>query len=154
MNELPPFVHDLLDRRVDPLDDGAARAWLLAHPEALECFATLRAQLASLPHGPPRAVGRRRWPVPLVAGAVAAVAAVAFAFCAPADAPTPLPRPELVADAVVAWRATTREVGGVRSRKVTVEAACRSVTEQVLCLPTEHARCVAARTTERALLLP
>jgi glutamine synthetase len=37
---MPPFLQASLDAGRDPLDEPAAQEWLLAHPEALETFAS------------------------------------------------------------------------------------------------------------------
>lgn len=68
-------LQDCFDRRLDPLDDAALQAWLLAHPEALEAFAQQRRLLQAMPAAMPLAAAtrRRRWPW-LVAAALAAAA--------------------------------------------------------------------------------
>ena len=100
--ELPPFVQDLLDRRVDPLADAAARDWLLAHPECLPAFAALRADLAALCDLAPKALcelapltraRRRRRLLPLGAFTLALVALVCALWRTSApdrDVPSPL----------------------------------------------------------------
>lgn len=158
---LPPFVHDLLDRRIDPLADPAARAWLLAHPEALEHFAALRRTLSALPRTlpappvpTPRAKHRRRWPWPLASAAAVAAAVILGLRTPAAPEPPPLPQPELVAGAVVTWSATTHEVRGGRSLQFTLLDRAQIRCERVVCAPTEQVRYVAARTTERQLIAP
>lgn len=51
-------VQELLDARVDPLDDARVQDWLLEHPEALESFAGMRAVALTLESAPPAAAPR------------------------------------------------------------------------------------------------
>ncbi len=100
MTNMPPFLQTLFDRGIDPLDDPAARAWLDAHPDALESFALLRADLARLrAEVPPAPDAVRRGSFigrPWLVAAVAAGALLLWALPGPsAPAKSSLPRPDL-----------------------------------------------------------
>jgi len=135
MRELPPFLQDLLDRGVDPLADAAARDWLLAHPECLPAFATLRADLAALGEMAPTAavptrVRRLRRSVPLGAFALALVALGLCAqwrtSAADRDAPSPLPRPDFAAPALVRAVRTSTSVAGTHGAFASVSSVGRA----------------------------
>lgn len=117
---LPPFVQELLDRRIDPLTDERSRHWLLEHPESLESFAALRQRLADA-GGTPAVRATRAVRARLVAAAavVFALGAVTVALLRPdAPAPSPLPRPDFAADGgVVFCRVTTSERAGTRGNR-------------------------------------
>lgn len=113
---LPPFVQELLDRGVDPLDDPRTQEWLLAHPETLPSFAALRRTLAELPA---RARPALPWRPVAWLSAAAAAAMASFGLLAAGDgaADRPLPRPDFAASSsVVHSRAAVTEVEGTSSR--------------------------------------
>src|SRR5262245_1236159 len=115
--ELPPFLQALLDRGVDPLADATARDWLLAHPECLSAFASLRADLASLrERAAPRRVLRLRRLVPLAACALGVVALAVCALwprlAAGSAASSALPRPDLASLSLVRCVRTSTAVAG------------------------------------------
>jgi hypothetical protein len=68
--DLPQQLQASLDRAVDPLDDPAACQWLEAHPEALEAFAALRADLADVGMSVPAVPAGRRSAQPLATPAL------------------------------------------------------------------------------------
>lgn len=76
--EFDRHVQRLLDRRLDPLDDAAACAFLAAHPEQLPGFAamctTLRQLRALAPPAPRPPRSRRSVAVAALLAAVVAVA--------------------------------------------------------------------------------
>ena len=128
MNQpLPAFLHDLLDRGVDPIDDPAARTWLDQHPESLEAFAALRARLQNLGEASsatPRASRFHglRSPLPLL-GIAVAVAALAVLLwpSTPQPVPTPLPRPDFARAGVLRCTAVTNIADGSSSFRTVVE---------------------------------
>lgn len=124
---LPGALHELLDHRQDPLEDHRFVAWLLDHPEALQPFAALRAQLLAIGAGPrhvgpplpPPAAPRapRPWLLLGAAGAALLAGAVQLlwsAFAAPAAAPaTRLVRPDFAPPASLLHFAVVTTVSGV-----------------------------------------
>lgn len=122
---LPPFVQDLLDRGVDPIDDSRTQEWLREHPDALPAFAALRRALIELPVTlqavPPQAVRRAPMPLrPIVwlsASAAAAIVTLAVLATGQSDSSTPLPRPDFPATGgVVHCRAAATEIRGTSAR--------------------------------------
>jgi anti-sigma factor RsiW len=82
-------LHECLDARREPLDDGELCAYLESHPEQLEAFAQLQASLAALPTTARRTAPARR------RGFVAAallLASVATAIALASRRPPPLGR--------------------------------------------------------------
>lgn len=166
---LPPFLHDLLDRRADPFADAAARAWFLEHPEALERFAALRRELSALPRpaapmprpAAPMPHVRPRWPW-FVAAAMAAVAAsiVVAGFAAQANEPAaprdaaPLPRPEFAPAAIRSWSAATRELEAARTLELRLDGHTRLQTERMRCATDERTLTVTARTIRQTTTAP
>ncbi|MCA8952233.1 MAG: hypothetical protein KDE27_22170 [Planctomycetes bacterium] len=124
---LPPFVQELFDRGIDPLDDPRTAEWLLANPTALDPFATLRAELSRLPQQRP---AHRRRPLPWLMAAAAGLAlwaVVTYSRSVPAagetarttparTAPTPQPDFATTGD-VVFCRVVTTERAGLATRQ-------------------------------------
>ena len=117
---LPPFLQELFDRGIDPLEDAAARAWLEQHPDQLPAFASLRALLHEVREVPP-AMTWRRWPFQAAAGAAAVlvgigawwpIAAAMRVSVPPPTAPptTVMPRPLFAARSCVRSSATTERI--------------------------------------------
>lgn len=133
MRTLPPCVHELLDRGVDPLTDHRTAQWLHAHPETLEAFAALRTaliEIQAMPTSRPRTSPWSR-PLPWLAVAAAAAAAALLAFALRGDVTTDsgaLPRPQFAtAGGVVSCRVATTERAGTRGRQsVVLFAGARS----------------------------
>ena len=143
---LPPFVQDLLDRGLDPLDDARTREWLLEHPAALESFAALRASLGSLGEratATPAPSASRRW-LPGAAAAAALVlvtSAIAIGFWppSPAAAPPSLPRPDFAATGkVVHCRVASTMRDGTRGRQDLVTYRRAPTGHRATLAPREH----------------
>ena len=133
---LPDWLQQALDRGLDPLDDPAACAWLDAHPEALESFAGLRADLAALGAASPMPRRRRRMPIGVVVASLLLLSGVAAGIVwwrasAPASRASmstvvlrdePLPRPDLGDDGrFVSFVTTAMADGdGAALRRVTI----------------------------------
>lgn len=97
-------LHAALDARRDPLDDGAVRDWLMAHPEDLSEFAAMRAALAPVQR-PARAPRRPPlWPMALPP--LAAAAALLLFLRAERPQPPP-PVPELSGSVLAVYEATS-----------------------------------------------
>ncbi len=91
--EFDARLHELLDRRLDPLDDPDCRAFLDAHPHRLPDFAALRLRLAALPHlaepVPAPVPTPRPWRRLAPWWSLAAAAAIALWLARPTPAPAP-----------------------------------------------------------------
>ena len=124
---MPPWLQELLDRRIDPLDDPATRTWLEQHPENLEAFAALRAQLQQIetanaaaprPEATPRVRSRRvlRRPSVQVAAAACAITLVLLARWSmtpslASSAAPPIPRPDFAAEQTFVRCRVVNDVG-------------------------------------------
>jgi len=116
---LPPFLQELFDRGVDPLDDAAACAWLEQHPEQLRAFAGLRATLRGVAHvSPQTAWPLRRGPSLPVAVAAGVLVAVLLGIvvwwpsiaAAPVPSSTVLPQPSFAPRSCVLAITTTERI--------------------------------------------
>jgi len=167
---LPPFLQELFDRGIDPLEDAAARAWLEQHPDHLQAFASLRALLHEVGEVPPVMTWpRRRWPFWVAAGAAAVLVGIAvfglYAAAVPGSGPgsgsplsTVLPRPQFAPRAQVRSCATTEStVAGGRQFVLATEqgtlsrraSTIRSTTSTEPQLPTVFLRTTVFETTIR-----
>ena len=127
MNQpLPAFLHDLLDRGVDPIDDPAARTWLDQHPESLEAFAALRAGLQHLGEArgsSPRVSRFHGLRSPSLLGIAVAVTVLAVLLwpSTPQPVHTPLPRPDFTRTGVLRCTAVTNIADSNSSFRTVVE---------------------------------
>jgi hypothetical protein len=105
MNDDPMLVrlHELLDRGVDPFDDGELVAWLEVHPEFLPLAAALRADARDLAARVPaaRSPGWRRPRLVLATCLATSAAAVALAVGTwPGPTPADGAQPRIVAASI------------------------------------------------------
>lgn len=100
-------LHELLDQRLDPLNDPAIVDWLASDPDALERFARLHERLPVL-----RPLPVRRSPrlVPLITLAATLFATAWLCWPEPAAAAPPMPRAEGRLVALPPTRPTTFRV--------------------------------------------